>query len=191
MVLGHHLTLSTYGFWLPNDPRGSWSEYVGSQALLRFGRATRVHTRRSVADQPHDHRARGEAKTRLRYPPVRLTGVQARAVARGFAKVIHKTGIAVWACAILPEHLHLVLARHRYPIEQVANLLKGEATRQLVQEKRHPFQHLASATDRLPTIWGRGVWKVYLNSEEAILRSIDYVRNNPLKEANRFRVGLS
>ena len=28
MVHGYHLILPMYGFWLPNDPRGSWSEYV-------------------------------------------------------------------------------------------------------------------------------------------------------------------
>lgn len=25
MVIGYHVIFSTYGFWLPNDPRGSWS----------------------------------------------------------------------------------------------------------------------------------------------------------------------
>jgi len=30
MVLGTHLILTAYGFWLPNDPRGSWSDFVGS-----------------------------------------------------------------------------------------------------------------------------------------------------------------
>ena len=26
MVIAQHLVFTTYGFWLPNDPRGSWSE---------------------------------------------------------------------------------------------------------------------------------------------------------------------
>jgi len=30
MVIGFHVILTAYGFWLPNDPRGSWSEFVGA-----------------------------------------------------------------------------------------------------------------------------------------------------------------
>jgi hypothetical protein len=29
-VLAYHVVLGAYGFWLPNDPRGSWSDFVGS-----------------------------------------------------------------------------------------------------------------------------------------------------------------
>jgi len=28
MVLGYHFIFSAYGFWLPNDPRGSWSDTI-------------------------------------------------------------------------------------------------------------------------------------------------------------------
>ena len=82
MVLGSHLILSAYGFWLPNDPRGSWSEFVGSWELLCFGRATKVDTRRSVARKVHDHEARRAAQQALKHPPVHFTGVQARAIGR-------------------------------------------------------------------------------------------------------------
>lgn len=30
MVEWYHLIMTAYGFWLPNDPRGSWSEFVGA-----------------------------------------------------------------------------------------------------------------------------------------------------------------
>ena len=83
MVLGSHVILSAYGFWLPNDPRGSWSDFVGAWELVRFGRATRTHARRSVASQPHDRKAREAAKWALKYPPVQFTGLQARAIGLG------------------------------------------------------------------------------------------------------------
>lgn len=54
MILASHVIFGTYGFWLPNDPRGSWSDFVGSWELARFGRATKVTTRRSLAREPHD-----------------------------------------------------------------------------------------------------------------------------------------
>jgi hypothetical protein len=28
MILGYHVIFGAYGFWLPNDPRGSWSDFV-------------------------------------------------------------------------------------------------------------------------------------------------------------------
>ena len=45
MILGYHLIITAYGFWLPNDPRGSWSDFVGAWELLRFGRATKTESR--------------------------------------------------------------------------------------------------------------------------------------------------
>ena len=39
-VLVAHVIITTYGFWLPNDPRGSWSDFVGAWELLRYGRST-------------------------------------------------------------------------------------------------------------------------------------------------------
>ena len=62
MVVGYHLIITAYGFWLPNDPRGSWSDFVGAWELLRFGPATKTDSRQSVASRPHDHQRRLEAK---------------------------------------------------------------------------------------------------------------------------------
>ncbi len=185
MVLGYHVVVSAYGFWLPNDPRGSWSEFVRSWELLRFGKATKVETLESVAAHAHNHAQRLAAKRALHYPPVRFTGVQARAVGRGFAALVTKTDLVVWACSILPEHVHLVIGRHRYPVEQVVNLLKGEATRQIVGEDLHPLRGFPQRTGRLPSMWGRGLWKVYLNDEVGIRRAIDYTEQNPVKEGKR------
>ena len=48
MVHGYHVIWGTYGFWLPNDPRGSWSDFVASWELLRFGAATKSQERVAV-----------------------------------------------------------------------------------------------------------------------------------------------
>ncbi len=113
MILASHVSVSMYGFWLPNDPRGSLSDFVGAWELFRFGPATKVETRDSVARRPHNYAVRQAAKEALQYPAVHLTGLQARAVARGFAKSATKGKVDLLACAILPEHVHLVIARHQ------------------------------------------------------------------------------
>src|SRR4051812_17697010 len=123
MVLGNHVIITTYGFWLPNDPRGSWSAFVRSWELRRFGPATKIDTRRSVVAEQHDYHLRQAAKSALQYPEVHLTGIQAHEVGKAIGEYVAKSGLKVWACSILPEHLHLVLGRYRFKIEQVANLL--------------------------------------------------------------------
>jgi REP element-mobilizing transposase RayT len=182
MVLGYHLIITAYGFWLPNDPRGSWSEFVGSWELLRFGPATKTDCRQSVASRPHDRQWRLAAKQTLKYPDVHFTGMQARRIGMSFDNWAREHGATIWACSILPEHVHLVIARHRYKIEQVANLLKGAATRALVAAESHPLESFARAEQRPPNVWARGQWKVFLDDSTDIRRAIRYVEENPAKE---------
>jgi hypothetical protein len=58
MIVGYHVVFGAYGFWLPNDPRGSWSVFVGSWELFRYGPATKTSETWSQARQPHDIRLR-------------------------------------------------------------------------------------------------------------------------------------
>jgi REP element-mobilizing transposase RayT len=172
MVIGYHVIFSTYGFWLPNDPRGSWSEFIGKWELLRFGPATKTNVRRSVAAVQHDSGRRIAAKAALRYAPVMLTGLQVRAVGRGFARYIEKSGLTVWACSIMPQHVHMVVGRHSFDVEYAVNQLKGHATRQLRTENVHPPS----------ACWVRGHWRVFLNMPQDIERAIQYVERNPEKD---------
>ena len=185
MVIASHVILSAYGFWLPNDPRGSWSDFVRQWELLRFGPATKVETRNSVAGRSHDVAARCEAKHALRYPPVAFSGKQALCVAKGFADGVRRSGFVIHACCILPDHAHLVIARHHYPVEQVANRLKGAATRILADEGLHPMAGqplVGTRRPHLPSPWAEGLWKVFIDDEVHLQAAIAYVERNPLKE---------
>ena len=127
-VLAYHAIITAYGFWLPNDPRGAWSEFVRCWEIAKFGKATKVSTHRSVAAASHDCQQRLRAKESLRYPAVSFTGLQAQSVGNGFRRAIAESGYTVCACAILSEHAHLVILRHKHRIEQVIAHLKGRAT---------------------------------------------------------------
>ena len=182
-VLGYHVILSAYGFWLPNDPRGSWSEFVGAWELfLAGGKATKTDERCSLARRPHDRKKRLATKTALSRPAVRFTGVQARAIGRGFAEYAAGSGLPVWACSILPEHVHLVTGWFRLDVEQVVVQLKGAATRKLMEENLHPFGYLVGPDERPPKCWSRGEWSVFLDDPADISRCIRYVEDNPVKE---------
>ncbi len=162
--------------------RGSWSDFVGAWELFRFGPATKTDARQSVARTAHDRSQRLAAKERLKYPAVQFNGLQARAIGNGFGTLARKSGVTVWACAILPEHVHMVIARHTYEVEQIVNLLKGEATRHLLADDLHPFSKHRSSEGKLPKCWAQGEWKVFLNNEADIRRAIAYVEENPIKE---------
>ncbi len=112
MIHGYHVILPCYGFWLPNDPRGSWSDFIRRWDLLRVGPATVSLDQRTLAHLTADElAARDAARDALMYPPVALTGLQALSIANGFKTQVVKSGYTIWACAILPEHTHLIQSR--------------------------------------------------------------------------------
>ena len=181
-MLGSHLIFSTYGFWLPNDPRGSGSRNVRAHHLYAVGgEATRVETTRSVAARPHDRILRNEAKQALKRPVVQFTGVQARAVGRGFARIAEKLNVEIRACSIMPDHVHLVALCHRLPPQELIEAFKRAGTRGLNLESLHPFRDCPRSNGKLPSPWAAGGWKVFLDTEAEVQRAIRYVEQNPIK----------
>lgn len=180
MVIAYHIIFSAYGFWLPNDPRGSWSTEVWARNLKPFGDPVAPGTTRSVAGRAHDREKRLMAKTELAMPAVKFTGPQALAIANGFADIRAKLSIAVHACAIMPDHVHLVITRHEMLIEDVTGVFKRAATRRLNAEGIHPLRDFGSGA-RAPTPWAAGGWHVYLNTPEEVRLCVEYVERNPIK----------
>jgi REP element-mobilizing transposase RayT len=81
----------------------------------------------------------------------------------------------------MPTHIHLVVARHRYRIENVTNQLKGAASRQLRAEGIHPFEKHIGKDGSVPSVWSEGLRKVFLNTSEEIRNRIKYVEDNPVE----------
>jgi REP element-mobilizing transposase RayT len=182
MLLGFHVIFSTYGYWLPNDPRGSWSDWIRHWELLRFGPATKVDTRRSVAGVKHDSELRRRAKKALAYPEVFLTGHQALAVGIGFSTAVAESDYTILACSILPQHVHLVLGPHERDIDRIVGHLKSRATQQLNQQGIHPLAAYRQADGTVPSPWCRNCWKVFIYSQQHLRDAVKYVEDNPLKE---------
>ncbi len=154
MIHGYHVIMPMYGFWLPNDPRGSWSESVRKWELVRFGKATKSLERAALSELSDSERHQREAaKQALECPAVSIDGHQAAAIAQSFADMASKCNYTFWACAILPEHTHLVIARHTYKVEQIVNLLKGASTSHLVEMHLHPLADYAKSGMCPPRMW--------------------------------------
>ncbi len=176
MIVAYHSIFCAYGFWLPNDPRGSWSDYVRSWNLYyAAGRATACGTRRSVAAAGHDHTARQQAKEILANAAVKFSTAHIAAIGRGFAAACDETAYRILACAIMPDHVHVVILRHAKTIEQVIGHLRSRGTKQLNAENLRPAE----------IVWARGGWNVFLNTTADISRAIQYVNDNPVRAGQR------
>lgn len=188
VVLAFHGIITAYGFWQPNDPRGSWSDYVAAWEVYRAGgKATKVSTRHSVAQVAHDRRLRLTTKEALRHKAVIFTGIQAREIARGFKHAIERSGHQLFACAILPEHVHVVVAASNFKPTIILGHLKRESAIALKVTGLHPFQADFERTGVLPSCWAEGCWKVFLDTPADVRRAIRYVENNPLKEGKQLQ----
>ena len=182
MIFATHLIFTTYGFWLPNDPRGSWSDFVASWELYWYGAATKTTVRHSVARRRHDRALRLAAKTALRYPPVAFTGEQARCVVEAIGRAAREANYAIYACSVMPDHVHLVVARHERPARQIAGHLKARATMLLTRHDLHPLADYRRPDGRVPGPWVEGCWTVFLDSHADVLRAVAYVERNPRRE---------
>jgi REP element-mobilizing transposase RayT len=184
-ILGYHFIFSAYGFWLPNDPRGSWSETVREFELRKFGPATKVQATRSVAARSHDRQLRLAAKKALRYPPVTFTGEQAVLIVQGFANAQTQHAYVIHALAILPDHVHLIMWHHGNDIDNIAAHLKAKATSRLNAQGAHPLAEYVSPSGRIPSPWARNYWCPFIYDEEHYVKAIAYVEQNPIKAGLR------
>jgi hypothetical protein len=76
----------------------------------------------------------------------------------------------------------LVIARHERNISQIVAHLKAAANSQMVEAGVHPFLRKFKPDGSRVSPWSRRPWKVFLDTHEDIVRSIRYVRRNPIKE---------
>jgi REP element-mobilizing transposase RayT len=188
MVIAYHAIFTTYGFWLPNDPRGSWSTFVGAWELfLAGGKATKTNERASLAWAEHDHAQRQLTKEALKFSPVEFDGSQAHCVAMGFAEAVADAKYRVYACSVLPSHVHMVIGRHDRSIEKMVGHLKSAATRSLDAKNLHPFAESFQRDGRRQSPWAERCWKVFLDSATDMVQAIKYVEQNPVKEGKKLQ----
>ena len=81
----------------------------------------------------------------------------------------------------MPDHVHLVYPRQDSDSEKVIGLFKRTGSRNLRKEGRHPCAGEAKAGERLPTLWAKNAWHVFLHTDTEIRQRIAYVNDNPIK----------
>jgi len=171
MVAGYHLIWTAYGCWLPNDPRGSTSHELRVDILKELGQ---LHFGRKKV-QPCASRLREfyeRAEPLLRHAILTISDADLAVVADGFGQIMKRHRYTCYACAIMPDHVHVLIRKHRHLAEDMIENLQNESRDALIK---------ASCRKAVHPVWARHGWKVYLDSRDEIERTIRYIRANPLK----------
>ncbi len=171
MVIAYHLIWTAYGTWLPNDPRGSGSRTVISDSLAKLGE---LHFGRKRVQPPSkavcDFYRRAESL--LRFPVFRFTAEQIQSIACGLAAAIAEHRYTCYGCAILPDHVHILIRKHKYRAEQMIDHLQSASRLRFSDFPGIPPAH---------PIWTDGGWKRFLDSPATVGAVIRYVEQNPVK----------
>lgn len=171
-VKASHLILTGYGHWLPNDIRGSGSTEIRKPTLEELGP---IHFGRK-RDQPARPELRAfflAAEPRLDHPTIWFDAPHRQVLARAVERVILDRGYTVYACAMLRNHLHLVVRTHRDNSFTMACHLAEASYNALHAAQLVPADH---------PVWAQRAYKVYLKTPLEIRTRIDYVKDNPRKE---------
>jgi REP element-mobilizing transposase RayT len=99
--------------------------------------------------------------------------------------VTHKRDKSRRCMCAVPDHAHLVMARHPRHIDEIAACLKSKATRQMNLEDVHSMAAHAAGNGRMPSPWARNHWCPFIDSEEYMAKAIRYVERNPVKAGLR------
>lgn len=163
MIIAYHAIFTTYGTWLPNDPRGSYSKGMYNEQLKMLGE---IKYSRQNPQPKHEELFKfwTTAAPRLKRPSFFVNENSRLIVADAFGRVVERLDLKIPACAIMNNHIHILILRSKYRIEYLVNQLKGAATRDLKMKN---------------TPWIRGCWKVFINDTEALIAAIKYIHANP------------
>lgn len=172
IVIAHHLIWTAYGTWLPNDPRGSGSHAVACDVLKELGE---LHYGRKPV-QPAGWEIRAfydQAHQRLRFPVLPFMNDEIGLIAEAFAEACEAQRYTVYACAVMRDHVHLVIRKHRDQAEDMIEMLRVLSRKRLEEKSSRFIGH--------PVWTGGGGWKVFLDHPDDVQRTIQYVNRNPLQ----------
>jgi hypothetical protein len=117
MVLAYHLIWMAYGWWLPNDLRGSTSTFIASDLIAELGELH--YGRKKIQPLSREIRAfYDRAAQVLKFPLLQFSLREMEAISGAFAECIAENGYTCYACAVLRDHVHLIIRKHKHLAER-------------------------------------------------------------------------
>jgi REP element-mobilizing transposase RayT len=171
IVIAYHLIWTGYGWWLPNDPRGSNSHCIRCDVLKDLGELH--HKRKRPQPASHDlARIYDSASAVLRFPLLTFATTEVERIAAAFQNVIRDQRYTCYACAIMPDHVHILIRKHKHQAEEMTQRLQRESHIALREGGMFDWEH---------PVWGGPGWKIFLDHPADIWRTIHYIEGNPPK----------
>jgi len=171
IVIAHHIMWTLYGWWLPNDPRGSTSRTIRNDLVAELGE---LHFGRKTV-QPAGRHIRAfyaQAAAVLKHPLLSFSPSEFSVVADAIGQAVRERNYTCYACAIMPDHVHLLIRKHRDLAEEMIEKIQALSRERMVEAGLRSAAH---------PVWTRGGWKVFLDHPDEMRRTIRYVENNPTK----------
>ena len=140
MVAGYHLIWTVYGYWLPNDPRGSTSRDIRVELIKPLGE---IHYGRKLV-QPSSAKLREffeQARDVLKHPVLTFDDEEIALLGMTIGTEIIERGYTCYACAIMPDHVHLLIRRHRDKAEQMIEQFQKATRAALIDAGKRAQTH--------------------------------------------------
>jgi hypothetical protein len=176
VIIAHHIILTGYAHWLPNDPRGSLSAELRTPALRALGE---IHFGRR-RDQPSPAALKAfykAAEGLLRWPVLWFDHAKRQAVGGAFGRLIVREHLTCYACAVLRNHAHLLIRRHRLRHDRIADLLAEASRRALLAAGLAPADH---------PVWSEDRFVKFKDTPEGVRTAVAYVQGN----LRKYRLGV-
>jgi hypothetical protein len=160
-----------YGWWLPNDLRGSTSRVIRSDLVAELGE---LHFgRKSLQPAGRDVRKFYEqAATALKHQLLSFRAAEFGSVAEAIGQAVIECNYTCYAAAIMQDHVHLVIRKHRDLGETIIDRIQALSRERLVEAGLREASH---------PVWTCGGWKVFLDHPDEVRRTIRYAEGNPRK----------
>jgi REP element-mobilizing transposase RayT len=171
VIIASHQILNGYGHWLGNDPRGSGSTELRNPKLeelgpIHFGRK-RIQPRRDELREFYR-----KAEPLLKHETLWFDEQKRRAIAEAVSRVIAERKYTVWACAVMRDHLHLLVRSHRNRSEVIWDVFATATCRAICS---------FSDVDPNHPVWSTRPYEVFCYTPDDVRRDVDYIRKNPAK----------
>jgi REP element-mobilizing transposase RayT len=113
------------------------------------------------------------AEPKLKFAVLRFSAEQFATIGAGLSDAIADRAYTCYACAILPDHAHLVIRKHRDRAEMMIETLQRATRLRLSSDQLIPRDH---------PCWTEGGWRGFLDTPTAVRSAIRYVEENPVKD---------
>jgi REP element-mobilizing transposase RayT len=90
---------------------------------------------------------------------------EVQGIAASFDDLVRRHGYTCYACAIMPDHIHILIRKHRDIAETMIVYFQDESRKTVLRLGRREPYH---------PVWGGPGWEVFLETCEDMFRTVDY-----------------